>query len=178
MVSFHLSLRLKNALPYFADDCGGLLEGASGIIKTPNYPLNYPLDKVCSWIIKVQPGDKVVLTFQTFVLEDNAICQYDYVLIRDGSSSKSPMIGKFCGTSRPATITSAGNYLWLEFRSDSTATRRGFKAIWEAENFEVSTPPTTTYPSTTETLRSSSVAPAGSYISHFSLCSRFQRASN
>lgn len=127
------------------------MEGGSGTIQTPNYPLHYPVDKVCAWVVKTQPGDKVMLTFETFALEDNSICQYDYVIIRDGSTSKSPMIGKFCGTSRPATITSTGNFLWIGFRSDSSTTKKGFKAVWEAQKFaftpspvneKTSTPPT------------------------------------
>lgn len=88
---------------------------------------------MCSWIIEVQAGDKVILSFESFDLEEEAVCQYDYVLIRDGSSSKSPLIGKFCGKSRPATITSTDNYLWILFNSDSSATSHGFKAIWTSE---------------------------------------------
>lgn len=119
------------------------MKGKSGTIETPNYPNNYPVDKVCAWVIETQSGNKVVLTFETFALEDNSVCQYDYVLIRDGSSSKSPMVGKFCGTSRPATITSTGNFLWIGFRSDSSTTKMGFKASWKAEKFASTTPATT-----------------------------------
>lgn len=114
-------------------DCGGVVKNESGSIQTPNYPLNYPEFKVCTWIIEVQPGDKVVLSFESFALEDNAFCDYDYLIIRDGLSSRSPLIGKFCGTSRPATITSTDNYLWILFRSDSSTTSQGFKAVWTSE---------------------------------------------
>lgn len=99
---------------------------------------------MCAWIIQVQPGDKVVLSFESFALEDNAVCKYDYVQIRDGLSSKSPMIGKFCGASRPATITSTGNYLWIGFRSDSSATEQGFKAVWTTEKSATPTASVTT----------------------------------
>ena len=44
------------------------------------------MDKVCAWVVKTEPGDKVVLTFETFALEDNPVCQYDYVIVRDGST--------------------------------------------------------------------------------------------
>lgn len=101
------------------------------------------MDKVCAWVIETQTGDKVVLTFEAFALEDNSVCQYDYVLIRDGSSARSPMVGKFCGTSRPATITSTGNYLWIGFRSDSSTTKMGFKASWKTEKDASTTPATT-----------------------------------
>jgi hypothetical protein len=55
------------------------------------------------------------------------------------------MIGKFCGSSKPATITSSGNSLWVEFRSDSSDTKRGFLARWEAEGSFV---PRTLFPDT------------------------------
>lgn len=140
-----------NILFVISDDCGGLMEEESGSIQTPNCPLNYPVDKVCAWIIKTQPGDKVVLSFEAFALESNAVCQYDYVLVRDGSSSKSPMVGKFCGTSRPATITSTGNYLWIGFRSDSSSTEQGFKAVWTTEKSSTPTISTTPAPTPTPT---------------------------
>ena len=114
--------------------------------------MNYPVDKVCAWVVKTEPGDKVVLTFETFALEDNSVCQYDYVIIRDGSTSKSPMIGKFCGTSRPATITSTGNFLWIGFRSDSSTTKQGFKAMWKAEKLSEKPPPGTEEKVTTPTM--------------------------
>ena len=110
---------------------------------------------MCSWIIEVQAGDKVILSFESFDLEEEAVCQYDYVLIRDGSSSKSPLIGKFCGKSRPATITSTDNYLWILFNSDSSATSHGFKAIWTSEFVETILPTTTS--STVATTRGTTV---------------------
>lgn len=116
---------------------------------------------MCSWIIEVQAGDKVILSFESFDLEEEAVCQYDYVLIRDGSSSKSPLIGKFCGKSRPATITSTDNYLWILFNSDSSATSHGFKAIWTSEFVETILPTTTS--STVATTRGTTVRGA---ISH------------
>lgn len=73
------------------------------------------------------------LTFDTFELEPESVCKYDYVLIRDGSSASDHMIGKFCGSSKPATITSSGRSLWVEFRSDSSDRRPGFLARWETE---------------------------------------------
>lgn len=115
-------------------ECGGTQIGHSGTLNTPNYPANYPVNQVCVWVI-ITPGSgkNVRLTFDYFDLEPNSVCRYDYVLIRDGSSGSNVMIGKFCGSSKPATITSSGNSLWVEFRSDSSETRRGFVARWEVE---------------------------------------------
>lgn len=152
LVNLALVVNWQGGQAQLIDDCGGLIEGRGSIIQTPNYPLNYPVDKVCAWVVKTEPGDKVVLTFETFALEDNSVCQYDYVIIRDGSTSKSPMIGKFCGTSRPATITSTGNFLWIGFRSDSSTTKQGFKAMWKAEKLSEKPPPGTEEKVTTPTM--------------------------
>lgn len=130
LVNFAFVVHIPGDQAQLFDDCGGLQTGRNGIIQSPNFPQDYPVDKVCSWIIQVQPGDKVVLSFESFAVEGHEVCQYDYVLIRDGESSKSPMIGKFCGTSRPATITSTGNHLLVTFRSDSSTTDQGFRAVW------------------------------------------------
>lgn len=125
----------------FAGDCGGLQVGTSGSFKSPNYPDDYPVSRVCVWIVNVEPGEKVVLTFESFSLEESTICKYDYVLIRDGGSSSSAEVGKYCGNNKPATITSSGSSLWVDFRSDSSTTKSGFQVHWRTEGFRTS--PTT-----------------------------------
>lgn len=48
--------------------------------------------------------------------------------IRSGLSSDSKLHGKFCGTEVPEVITSQYNNMRLEFRSDNTVSKKGFKA--------------------------------------------------
>ena len=47
--------------------------------------------------------------------------------IYDGSSSSSPMIGKYCGTLIPHSHVSSSNDILIDFHSDGAATRAGFK---------------------------------------------------
>jgi M6 family metalloprotease-like protein len=58
--------------------------------------------------------------FLTFELEAEATCGYDYLNIYDGSSTSSPLIGTFCGTNSPGTITSTdpSGSLTFQFHSD------------------------------------------------------------
>lgn len=56
------------------------------------------------------------------------VCKYDYVEIRSGLSSDSKLHGKFCGTEVPEVITSQYNNMRIEFRSDNTVSKKGFKA--------------------------------------------------
>lgn len=56
------------------------------------------------------------------------MCKYDYVEVRSGSSSDSKLHGKFCGAEKPEVITSINNDMRIEFKSDNTVSKRGFKA--------------------------------------------------
>lgn len=56
------------------------------------------------------------------------VCKYDYVEIRSGLSSDSKLHGKFCGTEVPEVITSHYNNMRIEFKSDNTVSKKGFKA--------------------------------------------------
>ena len=56
-------------------------------------------------------------------------CRYDYVELRDGGSMNAPRIGKFCGVTQPSGVfSSSGEAMFVRFRTDSSATRAGFKA--------------------------------------------------
>lgn len=52
------------------------------------------------------------------------------ILFRNGGSSASPLIGRYCGSSIPKIIPSHSNQLYLEFNSDATKTGHGFKIKW------------------------------------------------
>lgn len=40
------------------------------------------------------------------------------------------LIGRYCGSSQPAPILSSSNYLWIRFRSDSSVSQAGFRAVY------------------------------------------------
>lgn len=56
------------------------------------------------------------------------VCKYDYVEVRSGLSSDSKLHGKYCGTEVPEVITSQYNNMRIEFKSDNTVSKKGFKA--------------------------------------------------
>lgn len=56
------------------------------------------------------------------------VCKYDFVEVRSGLSSDARLQGKFCGSETPEVITSQGNNMRVEFKSDSTVSKRGFRA--------------------------------------------------
>ncbi|KAH3692447.1 hypothetical protein DPMN_194288 [Dreissena polymorpha] len=40
-------------------------------------------------------------------------------------------MGRYCGNSLPAPMTTSGNMLYVKFVSDSSVTRAGFRATWD-----------------------------------------------
>ena len=56
------------------------------------------------------------------------VCKYDYVEIWSGLSSESKLHGKFCGADIPEVMTSHFNNMRIEFKSDNTVSKKGFKA--------------------------------------------------
>lgn len=76
--------------------CGGKFYNL-GELKSPNYPEQYLSRKDCVWEIEVEEGKQVALKFDTFVIEGDDGCGYDYLELRDGDSEDSPLLGKLCG---------------------------------------------------------------------------------
>ena len=119
--------------PLLGADCGGVINMESEQLKSPEFPNNYPNDKICYWTITVPFGFSVTLDFETFEVSLNAsVCQYDYVEIRDGGDLTSKMLGKFCGDALPGSIRSTGNQLFVKFHSDKSYSRKGFSASFVA----------------------------------------------
>ncbi|XP_018577861.1 cubilin-like [Anoplophora glabripennis] len=112
--------------------CGGNYYTSAGVIKTPNYPDEYPASKDCKWTITVPSGQQILLNVTDFDLEYYISCRYDWLEIRNGGTSNSPLLGKYCGTKIPKQIPSHTNKLYLHFTSDPNRGGRGFKIIWSS----------------------------------------------
>ena len=106
--------------------------GRPGVIQSPNYPNSYPNNIDCVWKITVPSGRKIKLTFSRLDLQYKSLCTADYLELRDGSSSFSSRIGRYCGTSLPSAQYSSGRYMWVKFHSDRSVTRRGFSVKFQA----------------------------------------------
>ena len=75
-------------------------------------------------------GSKLQFAFTSFDLEASATCNKDYLKIYDGSSLFSPIIGSFCGTNSPGTVTAtnADGVLLFVFHSNATVNMPGWAA--------------------------------------------------
>ncbi|XP_064112739.1 cubilin-like [Macrobrachium nipponense] len=107
--------------------CGGVITlNESQIITSPNYPNNYPNDARCTWTISAQLGtnfDQIQLHILDFSLEQGT-CVNDYLSITDHAVGASKV---FCGDKYDPLILSMSNSLTINFNSDDTIERKGFK---------------------------------------------------
>ncbi|XP_038589680.1 bone morphogenetic protein 1-like isoform X1 [Micropterus salmoides] len=108
--------------------CGGFITKLNGSLTTPGWPKEYPPNKNCVWQLEAPIQFRITLVFDVFETEGNDVCKYDYVEVRSGLSSDSKLHGKFCGAEKPEVITSQHNNMRIEFKSDNTVSKRGFKA--------------------------------------------------
>ena len=76
-------------------------------------------------------GAKMIVEFQSFNVEYESTCNYDWLKIYDGSSTGASLIGTYCGTDSPGTVeaTNDDGALTFEFHSDYSVTESGWKAI-------------------------------------------------
>ncbi|XP_076447106.1 uncharacterized protein LOC143284291 [Babylonia areolata] len=108
-----------------------------GTIHSPNFPGNYSNNQVCVYIITAPPGYQITLTFTDLDLEPARSCVFDFVEIRDGRDEDSPRIGPpLCNTSVPGPVRTFGNQMRIKFVSDSSNTRRGFRATFVSANLQ------------------------------------------
>ncbi|MGH0167823.1 UNVERIFIED_CONTAM: hypothetical protein FKN15_053442 [Acipenser sinensis] len=118
--------------------CGGFITKLNGSITSPGWPKEYPPNKNCIWQLVAPTQYRISLQFDFFETEGNDVCKYDYVEVRSGLSADSRLHGKFCGAEKPEVITSQYNNMRLEFKSDNTVSKKGFKAHFFSDKDECS----------------------------------------
>ena len=84
-----------------------------------------------------------MIRFQYFDLEGASKCRFDYLIVKDGEHDFSKTIGRYCGSSKPATITTSSNTANLQFNSDTSIARGGFLIRWKAVDRLTATPTAT-----------------------------------
>ena len=89
----------------------------------------------CQVTIRFEEGQRVAIEFVDFNIESHSSCIYDYLKVRDGDNINSNLIGsRLCGTNIPGRIESTGNAMMLQFHSDGSVVRPGFKIITSIGN--------------------------------------------
>ncbi|XP_077862127.1 uncharacterized protein LOC100378937 [Saccoglossus kowalevskii] len=114
-----------------AEDCGGFQTGTSGTIQTSGYPdNNYDILQECVWIIEGPATSKIKIKFLDLVTEKD----HDIVEVIDGPVyDASKVLATYSGTGTPdEVVITSTNSMTVKFHSDSTTTKSGFTADWEA----------------------------------------------
>ncbi|KAM5229116.1 procollagen C-endopeptidase enhancer 1 [Ctenodactylus gundi] len=109
--------------------CGGNVAGESGYLGSEGFPDHYPPNKECIWTITVPEGQTVSLNFRVFDLELHPACRYDALEVFAGASTSGELLGRFCGTFRPAPLVAPGNQVTLRMIADEGTGGRGF-LLW------------------------------------------------
>ncbi|XP_065058859.1 deleted in malignant brain tumors 1 protein-like [Rhopilema esculentum] len=106
----------------------------SGIFSSPNFPGLYPNSANCEYQITVATGKAISISFTSFSVESHSSCDYDAVIIYEGSSStgNTPK-AKLCGDGQK-TFKSSGNSVFIVFSSDGSVTKKGFEATYATVN--------------------------------------------
>ncbi|KAH8352319.1 hypothetical protein KR084_003439, partial [Drosophila pseudotakahashii] len=118
------------------ETCGGHIYGSSGMLTSPGYPLNYSGGLDCDWHLSGRFEYQMEIQLDFFDLEQSHNCSGDYLEVRNGGDTDSPLIGRFCGSSIPTRIPSFGYELRILFHSDSAISGRGFRLRWRVLAFQ------------------------------------------
>lgn len=97
---------------------------------------NYPGGVDCEWVIVAEEGYGVELVFQTFEVEEETDCGYDYMELFDGYDSTAPRLGRYCGSGPPEEVYSAGDSVLVKFHSDDTISKKGFHLRYTSTKFQ------------------------------------------
>ncbi len=105
--------------------CNGLFYDAGG--ENGNYSNNQDITMT---FLPETPGAMMQVSFLEFEIEENATCLYDYLSIYDGTSSSSTLVGTYCGTNSPGTVTATNpdGALTFYFHSDISINQSGWQA--------------------------------------------------
>ncbi|XP_077988407.1 CUB and sushi domain-containing protein 1-like [Glandiceps talaboti] len=97
--------------------------GESVDITTPNYPLDYPNNARCQWVVDTEAGTRIYVTHHDFFTEQ--CC--DYYSAGNGyePDETTSVIWSHSGFIRPEDYLSDDGAVWLRFTSDESSTYKG-----------------------------------------------------
>lgn len=127
---------IRNFYPdpeFYPYECGdNLLTSLNGTIEDGSGPqANYENSQSCTWLISPQTESdsisNIKISFIRFDLHES-----DHLILYDGQSAESNIIGEYTGSEIPAEITSQGNSVLIAFNSDESINSNGWMLEYEA----------------------------------------------
>ena len=106
-----------------------------GVVSSPNFPDNYPYNLRKMDVIVIEEGLFVALQFTAFDVDDDSgasssNCARHHLEILNGDGTT--LMGKTCGYSLPASITSISNIVLLFFSTWHSDSKSGWSVNWSA----------------------------------------------
>ncbi|MDF1675817.1 MAG: PKD domain-containing protein [Vicingaceae bacterium] len=120
----YITIECLNTMPISGSivltDCNGTLYDDGG----PSMPYSNNTNGV----VTIQPtgAAQITLNFVSFNFESG----FDSLIIYDGPTTASPILGGFSGTTLPGIISSSGGSITIRQKSDFTVVRPGFELDW------------------------------------------------
>jgi Zn-dependent metalloprotease len=106
-------------------ECSGTLYDSGGASSS------YGANEDAQITIQPNSASTLNLTFVSFDIEaGNGNCDYDYINLYDGTSTSSPLIGKYCNDNIPTSIVANSGAVTLVFHSDAGVENAGFELDW------------------------------------------------
>lgn len=108
--------------------CGGEIDASThGHISSPGSPGKYPPNRDCYWHLTTTLGKRIQLHFFALDIEKHSNCSFDFVAIYDGEHTTDPLVNKYCNSTQPPPVQSAGSDLLIHFHSDAYGSGNGFQ---------------------------------------------------
>lgn len=141
--------------------CAEILQGPSGKISSGNWPETYPTNVDLQWVIQCESHQAVDLTFSNGfgIAGSLPSCPSDWLMVFDGDSTSSTLMGKFCHYAVPQVSRSSSNMILIYFYAGPVhnSARKGFEVSYTC--VDVAPRATTTAASTTTAAPTTTVAP-------------------
>ena len=104
--------------------CLTAVQSSSGVLYSPNYPMNYDNNLRCDWLISVGASEKILLEF----IDVNTEEDQDVIQVYDGDSDKAPFLRRISGDKRHQSLVQATttNSALIRFHTDNSVTKSGF----------------------------------------------------
>ena len=114
--------------------CNETFTASSGTVTDGSGASNYLDNLSCEKLIQPSGGGTITLTFTAFNTESG----YDFVRVYNGSTTSSPLLGSYSGTSLPPVLTANSGSMLIRFTTDVGVTAAGWSA-----NYTTNTTPGT-----------------------------------
>ncbi|XP_064556077.1 cubilin homolog [Drosophila montana] len=125
----HNTSSINFRLEYRVEGCLQELRGETGSFRSLKYPLMYPNDVECYWLIHAPLGQVIELTVLDMDIEESVNCTKDALVISN-SFREVDVHERHCGHNPKLIFTSAGHKLHVRFISDGSHNGRGFEATY------------------------------------------------